>query len=291
MGGMASDSEQRRRELAAFLSARRAALAPEQAGLRAGLRPRRVRGLRREEVANLAGVSYSWYTRLEQGQDIHATVEVIDSIADALQLTDDEHRHLRRLAALPLGASDNHDESVDEPTRRLLARQLPAPAYILGPRSDYLCWNDALSAVFCDVSALPADRRNVLWATFTVAGVRDSLVDWEGHARRVVGQFRAEAAAHPTDPGFGSIANELAALSAEFRQWWSSHEVVRAAGGAQSFRHPAVGVLTTHLMQLRLLDRPSLKLIIHQPATDADLRKLEQIRGSATWDARVTSDR
>ena len=286
---MASDSEQRRGELAAFLSARRAALAPEQVGLRPGLRPRRVRGLRREEVANLAGVSYSWYTRLEQGQDVHATVEVVDSIADALRLTDDEHRHLRRLAALPLVAADNHDASVDEHTRQLLARLLPAPAYILGPRSDYLAWNDALSAVFCDVAALPVDRRNVLWATFAVPGVRDSLVDWEGHARRVVGQFRAEAAAHPTDRRFGAIADELAPLSAEFRQWWSSHEVVRAAGGAQSFRHPAVGVLSTHLMQLRLLDRPSLKLIIHHPSTDADLHKLDEIHGSATWDARVSS--
>ncbi|WP_328354850.1 helix-turn-helix transcriptional regulator [Mycobacterium sp. NBC_00419] len=284
---MASDSEQRRRELAAFLSARRAALSPEQVGLRAGLRPRRVRGLRREEVANLAGVSYSWYTRLEQGQDIQATVEVIDSIAEALRLTDDEHRHLRRLAALPLGAADNHDETVDEHTRQLLATLLPSPAYVLGPRSDYLAWNDALSAVFCDVGALPRDRRNVLWATFAVDGVRDSLADWEGHARRVVGQFRAEAAAHPTDPRFGALADELASISAEFRLWWSSHEVVRAAGGAQSFRHPAAGELSTHLMQFRILDRPALKLIIHHPSTDADLDKLNQIRGSAQWDARV----
>lgn len=247
--------------------------------------------MRREEVANLAGVSYSWYTRLEQGQDIHATAEVIDSIAGALRLTDDEHRHLRRLAALPLGATDNHDESVDEHTRQLLARLSPAPAYVLGPRSDYLAWNDALSAVFCDVAALPAGRRSVLWATFTVPGVRDSLVDWDAHARRVVGQFRAEAAAHPTDPRFTAIAHELGSVSEEFRQWWSSHEVVRAAGGAQSFRHRAVGVLSTHLMQLRLLDRPSLKLIIHHPSTDADLRKLDRIRGPARWDAQVGSAR
>lgn len=245
--------------------------------------------MRREEVANLAGVSYSWYTRLEQGQDIHATAEVIDSIADALQLTHDEHRHLRRLAALPLGATDNHDESVDEHTRQLLARLLPAPAYVLGPRSDYLAWNDALSAVFGDVGALPSDRRNVLWATFTVPGVRESLVDWDGHARGVVGQFRAEAAAHPADLRFTAIAHELSSVSEEFRHWWSSHEVVRTAGGAQSFRHPAVGVLSTHLMQLRLLERPSLKLIIHHPSTDADLRKLDQIRGSARWDAQVSS--
>jgi transcriptional regulator with XRE-family HTH domain len=288
---MASNSEQRRRDLAAFLCARRAALSPDQVGLRPGVRRRRVQGLRREEVANLAGVSYSWYTRLEQGQDIRATAEVIDSIAGALQLTRDEHRHLRRLAALPLEATDNQDESVDEHTRQLLARLLPAPAYVLGPRSDYLAWNDALSAVFCDVAALPSNRRNVLWATFTGPGVRDSLLDWDGHARRVVGQFRAEAAAHPTDPRFTAIAHELSAVSEEFRHWWSSHEVVRAAGGAQSFRHPAVGVLSTHLMQMRLLDRPSLKVIIHHPSTDADLHKLDRIRGAAQWDAQVSSAR
>jgi hypothetical protein len=104
-----------------------------------------------------------------------------------------------------------------------------------------------------------------------------------------VGQFRSEAAAHPTDQRFTAIAHELSSVSEEFRHWWSSHEVVRAAGGAQSFRHPAVGVLSTHLMQLRLIERPSLKLIIHHPSTDSDLRKLDQIRGSARWDAKVSS--
>lgn len=282
---MVSSSEQRRHELAAFLRARRAALAPDVVGLRPGLGRRRVRGLRREEVANLAGVSYSWYTRLEQGQDVSPTAEVVDSIGTALQLTEDEHRHLRRLAALPLGSVDDHADTIDEHTLRLLERLLPAPAYVIGPRSDYLAWNDALAAVFCDIATLPEGRRNVLWAMFTAPQVRTALVDWDEHARRVVGQFRAEAAAHPTDPQFAVLADELARSSPEFRHWWTGHQVVRAAGGAQQFRHPRVGLLHTHLMQLRMLDRPSLKLIIHQPIDDTDLRKLEHIRGHSNWGA------
>jgi transcriptional regulator with XRE-family HTH domain len=280
-----SDSERRRRELAEFLRARRAQLPPERVGLPSYGARRRVRGLRREEVANLSRVSYSWYTRLEQGQDVHATAEVVDSIAAALRLTEDEHRHLRRLANLPLAIPEHKDELVDEHTRQLIERLLPAPAYVIGPRSDYLAWNDALSAVFCDISALPVEHRNVLWATFTVPEVRSSLVDWEEHARIVVGQFRAEAAAHPTDARFGAVAEELAAVSPEFKHWWINHEVVRAAGGAQAFRHPEVGLLATQLMQLRMIDKPSLKLVVHHPATSEDLRKLDALRAEANWGA------
>ncbi|CAM3126306.1 helix-turn-helix transcriptional regulator [Mycobacterium colombiense] len=289
--GMISDSEQRRRELAAFLRARRAQLQPEGVGLTSGGGRRRVRGLRREEVANLSRVSYSWYTRLEQGQDVQATAEVIDSIAAALRLGDDEHRHLRRLAGLPLGPHEHDDDSVDEYTRQLLARLLPAPAYVLGPRSDYLAWNDALAAVFCDIADLPPERRNVLWAMFTVPKVRDSLVDWEEHARVVVGQFRAEAAAHPSDERFGALADELAGVSADFRRWWASHEVVRSAGGTRAFRLPGLGLLSTQLMQLRMIDRPWLKVVIHHPSMPEDVRKLESLRSDANWGAVIASSR
>ncbi len=278
------NSDKRRQELAAYLKARRAQLAPDVVGVASGPR-RRVQGLRREEVANLAQVSYSWYTRLEQGQDVHATAEVIDSIAVALRLTDDEHRHLRRLAELPLDLHDGGDDRVDEPARQLLQRLLPAPAYIVGPRSDYLAWNDALAAVFCDIAVLPAQHRNILWATFTVPQVRSSLVQWESHARLVVGQFRSEAAAHPSDSRFLKVANELATVSPEFKHWWTTHEVVRSSSGEQSFDHPEVGRLSTYLMQLRMTDRPSLKVVIHLPATPADERKLAAIRGDSRWGA------
>jgi transcriptional regulator with XRE-family HTH domain len=277
-----------RHDMAAFLRARRAALAPTQVGIDSGrTRVRRVNGLRREEVANLAGVSYSWYTRLEQGHDVHATAEVIDSIAAALRLSEDEHRHLRRLAGLPPQSGHERSESVDEYMLALLERLLPSPAYVLGPTSDYLAWNDALSAVFCNISALPAGHRNVLWATFIAPEVRSALVDWKEHARRVVGQFRAEAAAHPNDPRFGAIAGELAELSPEFERWWTGHEVVRASGGAQAFSHPDVGLLNTHLIQLRVLDSPTLKLIIHHPLGASDERKLLSLQGESTWTARL----
>jgi transcriptional regulator with XRE-family HTH domain len=284
-----SDTQNRHQELAEFLRARRSRIRPELIGLAAANSRRRVGGLRREEVANLAGVSYSWYTRLEQGRDVHATAEVIDSIAAALQLTDDEHRHLRRLAALPLTPHESDDDPADEQARLLLERLLPAPAYIVGPCFEYLAWNDALAAVFCDIGQLAPHRRNVLWAMFAVPRVRSALVDWEDHARAVVGQFRAEAAAHPTDTRFLSLADEVAAVSPEFRDWWAAHEVVRAASGDRAFDHPDVGILSTYLMQLRMTDRPSIKVVIHLPSTPADDRKLEALRGAATWSAVIAT--
>ncbi|MFI7530260.1 helix-turn-helix transcriptional regulator [Nocardia salmonicida] len=288
---MASDSHARRRELAAFLRARRARLRPESVGLPSAGRRRRVPGLRREEVANLSQVSYSWYTRLEQGQDVQATAEVIDSIAAALQLGGAEHRHVRRLAGLPAGPHPfpRRDDAADEQARKLLEGLLPAPAYVIGPRFDYLAWNDAMLAVFCDIGELPPHRRNVLWATFAVPKVRSALADWEQHARATIGQFRAEAAAHPADTRYSRMAEELAAVSPEFRHWWPEHEVVRAAAGTQEFRHPRVGLLTTYLMQLRLIDRPSLKVVVHLPASPSEVEKLETLRGEADWGAVVGS--
>ncbi|MCH5675584.1 helix-turn-helix transcriptional regulator [Streptomyces gilvus] len=282
---MASDADKRPHELAAFLRARRSQVRPESVGLAPADRPRRVPGLRREEVANLSRVSYSWYTRLEQGQNVHATVDVIDSIAAALRLTEDEHRHMRRLAGLPPGPYPCRDNTVDEHARQLLERLLPAPAYVLGPTFDYLAWNDALVAVFCDIGELQPPHRNVLWATFNVPRVRSSLAAWEEHARSVIGQFRAEAAAHPSDPRFSRIADELAAANADFQRWWAAHEVVRGVSGRQEFLHKDIGCLSTYLMQLRLIDRPSLKVVVHLPATPDDARKLEIIRGQATWGA------
>ncbi len=290
MASTTSESDQRRHELADFLRSRRSQVRPEQVGLPADVGRRRVRGLRREEVAHLSRVSYSWYTRLEQGHDVHATADVIDSIAVALQLSEGEHRHLRRLAGLSLGQRNENALAVDDPIGKLLERVLPAPAYVVDSRFEYLAWNDALAAVFCDIGALPRTRGNVLWATFAVPGVRRSLVNWEEHARQVVGQFRAEAAAHPEDQRFATMAAELNAASEEFRRWWVAHEVVLAAAGQQSFRHAGVGLLSTDLIQLRLIDRPSLKVVVHQPSTDEDERKLEALRGDAHWGAAVNRD-
>jgi len=242
---------------------------------------RRVPGLRREELANLAGVSYSWYTRLEQGREVHATAEVIDSIGAALRLGEDEHRHLRRLAGLPARPVDGRDEDLDVHIHELLNCQLPAPAYVIGTQFDYLAWNRALTAVYYDIGTLPPARRNVLWVTFMVPEVRTSLVAWEDHARSVIAQFRAEAAAHPADQQFSAMANELMSSSPEFREWWETHDVARAGIADQAFHHSEFGMISTRLIQLRLIDRPSLKVVIHLPATPEDSRTLESLIGRA----------
>jgi transcriptional regulator with XRE-family HTH domain len=279
-----NESHSRRSELADFLRARRGAVQPTDVGISAGSR-RRVSGLRREEVAHLSGVSHTWYSRLEQGRDVHPTTQVIDSIAATLRLSPDEH--LRRLAGLPLSPHDHDHDLADESARRLLEQLLPAPAVVIGPSFDYLAWNDAHSVLFCDIATLPADRRNVLWATFTVPAVRRSLVDWSEHAQAVIGQFRAEVASRPGDPRHALLIKQLAEASVDFRNWWPTHRVRMGHSGIQSFQHPSVGLVTTDLIQLRLIEQPSLKLVVQLPATPQDAARLQQLQGGAHWRAHV----
>ncbi|MBF4997311.1 helix-turn-helix domain-containing protein [Nocardia sp. BSTN01] len=281
----AADSKQRRLELAAFLRAKRAA-APVPSSDTSSPK-RRVPGLRREEVAHLAGVSYTWYTRLEQGRDVRPTAQVVDAVARALGLDEVSHRHLRRLADLPLGDRAEAADSVGEDVLMLLEHLLPAPAVVLNSRFDYVAWNDAHSTLFCDASRLPTDRRNALWATFMVPAVRESLVDWDEQARSVIAQFRAEAALRPADGRSDELVAELISHSPEFACWWAAHEVRRGDARSCVFRHPQAGEVRTRLVQLRLVAQPWFKLVTHLPEGEGTVDRLRALQGSEIWTARV----
>jgi transcriptional regulator with XRE-family HTH domain len=236
-----NSTPERRAELSDFLRTRRAKIVPSDVGLNDGAR-RRTPGLRREEVALLANIGSTWYTRLEQGQPINVSADVLAGIARALRLTSEERRHLHLLAGVALDLPRQEEELVGELVHRVLAALEPAPAYVRGRRWDVLAWNrsaDALSAF----SSKDGLGRNLVWRIFRDPAVSCRLGDPSGMKRRVVAQFRAVAAKYPGDPAFARLIDELRATSEEFGELWSQHDVLGSVDGLKRYLHPEHGEL------------------------------------------------
>jgi transcriptional regulator with XRE-family HTH domain len=269
-GTLTQNGTARRAELADFLRARRAALRPEDVGLPGGGR-RRTPGLRREEVAQLAGMGTTWYTWLEQGRDVRASRSVLDALADALGLTPAERAHLILLGrGEEVATEDLPREDVSDTIRRLVENLGPSPAVVLGRRWDFLAWNAAFAAVFGDPAELPADRRNHIWATFHVPARRRMFSDWEAGARSAVARFRADSARHVGDPHFEQFIEEMRRTSREFAEWWSRHEVARSGEGRKVVRHPKAGTLHFEHAVFKLEETPEQRLVLYTPLPKAD---------------------
>ncbi|MFF3852886.1 helix-turn-helix domain-containing protein [Micromonospora sp. NPDC002575] len=232
------------RELGDFLRARRGRLRPRDVGLEPGGR-RKVTGLRREEVALLAGLSTDYYQRMEQGREVRPSDDVLAAIAGALGLDERERRHLftlARAARRPVPARADHGpERVPEGTRRLL-RVLDTPAVVLGRHLDLLAWNPLAQALLGDPDGYPPERLNMLLLMFddALTGQR-SCPDWEGQALDYIGMLRVAVAADPTHPRATAIVGELSIRSAEFRRLWARHDVRESVSGTKTFRVPEVG--------------------------------------------------
>lgn len=232
------------RELGEFLRARRSRLSPHDVGLEPGGR-RKVAGLRREELALLAGLSTDYYQRMEQGREVRPSDEVLDALAGALGLDDKERRHLftlARAARRPMPARVYRDqERAPDSTRRLL-RVMDTPAVVLGRHLDLLDWNPMAEALLGDPDAHPPDRLNMLLLMFddTMTGER-SCPDWERQALDYIGMMRAAVATDPTHPRATTIVGELSIRSAEFRRLWARHDVRESVSGTKTFRVPEVG--------------------------------------------------
>ncbi|NUT44944.1 MAG: helix-turn-helix domain-containing protein [Thermoactinospora sp.] len=232
------------RELGDFLRARRGRLRPRDVGLEPGGR-RKVTGLRREELALLSGLSTDYYQRMEQGREVRPSDDVLDALAGALGLDDDERRHLfalARAARRPTPArGDRGPERVPDSTRRLL-RVMDTPAVVLGRHLDLLAWNTMAEALLGAPDAYPAHRLNMLLLMFddTLTGER-RCPDWERQALEYIGMMRAAVASDPTHPRATAIVGELSIRSAEFRRLWARHDVRASVSGTKSFRVPAVG--------------------------------------------------
>ncbi len=269
--------KEQRSELANFLRTRRSQLSPTTVGLPSVAR-RKTAGLRREEVAQLAGVGVTWYTWLEQGRDIHVSTQVLDSLAQTFKLTPAEKAHLFRLAgqgspAYPLP----QQEHISPFLSHFLEHMQPNPAYIMGRSWDVLAWNHAASQVFADFATLPLEERNIVRLLFTNQEYRSRCVDWEGIARRVLAQLRVSSSQYPDDAHLSALILELQQHSPEFANWWSRHEVQERQDGQKEFLHPQLGSLLLEHSTFQLEDAPGLKIVVYLPATPETTRKLERL--------------
>jgi len=242
-----------RTELSEFLRSRRARLTPDDVGLPQYGRTRRVPGLRREELAQLAGVSVAYYTRLEQGNGRNVSVEVIESIARALQLNDSECAHLRNLTQCDKrGKKKSARAQQVRPALRHLLDSIGVPAYIGGRRADVLTWNPLAAALFGDWGALPPKERNWARLVFLNPSYRELFVDWESKASDVVGFLRMDAGCYPNDPELAALIGELSVKSEPFRKLWARHDVKEKTHGVKVLRHPLVGELRLSWEALRM---------------------------------------
>lgn len=267
---------ERRTELSDFLRTRRAKIVPSDVGLPDGAR-RRTPGLRREEVALLANIGATWYTRLEQGLPINVSAEVLDNIARALRLTSDERRHLHLLAGLAPTATAPDEERISELVQRVLDGLNPLPAYVRGHKWDILAWNAGADALM-NFSASSGQARNLLWRLFRDPDSRCCYGDPESTMRRAVAQFRAVAAKYPDDRGFTELIEDLRASSSDFRRLWAEHDVLGSIAGLKRFNHPELGELILDISTFELPGDGDIRMIVLTAAPGSETeRKLQQL--------------
>jgi transcriptional regulator with XRE-family HTH domain len=262
-------SNERRLEIAAFLRMRRACVTPDEVGLPGGGR-RRTPGLRREEVAALAGVSTEWYTWLEQSRPVRASAEALGRIADALRLEPSAARHLLTLAGYAPHANGEpltRSTSVRPHLQRLLDRLDPYPAWVYGERWDVIAWNRGATIIYGDFASMQGLERNLLYIIFVSPAMRRLLVDWPRVARSVVAKVRSTHARFVDDPWYQEIIDLLCERSPEFAQCWQDRDVRPEQDGVKIFDHPGAGRLTFDFSVLDLRDErfANLSLITYVP--------------------------
>ncbi|MCT7353267.1 helix-turn-helix transcriptional regulator [Streptomyces sp. 15-116A] len=278
----------RRAELSEFLRSRRARLKPEDVGLPSYGRHRRVPGLRREELAQLAGMSVAYYTRLEQGNGRNVSTEVLDSIARALRLSDAEHAHLMHLVK-PVRRKRKQTarpQQVRVGLLQLLDSIETVPAYVSGRRSDILAWNRMAAALFGDWGELPPQERNWARLVFLNPEYRERYVDWDQKASDIVSFLRMDAGRYPDDPQMSTLVGELSMKSEEFRRLWATHDVKEKGHGTKRMRHPLVGELTLAYETFHLPDDPDQALITYHAEPGSPSAEALRLLGSWAADAR-----
>ncbi|KLJ01128.1 helix-turn-helix transcriptional regulator [Luteimonas sp. FCS-9] len=255
-----------RPELSSFLRACRERLSPADVGLPAGSR-RRTPGLRREEVAALAGVGLSWYTWLEQGRDIGVSAAFLDNLARVLRLDAAERRHLYLLAhARPPAEPGRTFCQVPPLVGRLMDDLAPHAAHVLNLRWDVLAFNAPADALF-GFGAHPPERRNLLWLLFVDEGMRERLVDWETQARRMLSSYRRDHARAAQDADAQALVESLRRASPEFAAWWGHHDAGAPCSGERLLRVDGVPLPFEHTM-LTIDEERHLRMVVHARRQD-----------------------
>ncbi|MEP7288748.1 MAG: helix-turn-helix transcriptional regulator [Chloroflexota bacterium] len=259
----------RHQELAAFLRSRRARLSPEQVGLPRGTR-RRTPGLRREEVAALAGVSPEWYTWLEQGRDIHVSGQLLESLARVLQLDANEREHLFLLALRQSPPVETFSPATISPTLLQFLDQLgTTPASIGDARFNVVARNKAHCVVFGDYEIRSERDQNLIWRLFTSAWSQQVNEDWDELVRVYLAQFRAEYGRFINDPWWAELIAELNEISPKFRELWARHDVLTVSEGYKLMHHPLAGELAFDFLWFKTVDSGDLRVLIHMPRSNS----------------------
>lgn len=258
-----------RHDLSAYVRQRRAQLLPEEFGLTSGPN-RRTKGLRREEVAAIAGVGLTWYTWFEQGRDIRVSAAFLDNVAGALRLNPSERSYLYFLAGQPLASrSAGADAFRLEPSLMRLTDGLePRPAYVKNLLWDVLHWNRAAGFVFGDFAVVPAEDRNIAWLAFTDSRLRRTMADWEQDARRLVARLRADYARSAGDPRFRRLIDRLTEGSADFRRIWETQAVLETGAGVRHVEVEGVGAVHFDYIVCKIGETDQTKLVIYAAQPD-----------------------
>lgn len=279
-----------RRQLGEFLQTRRSQLQPEDVGVATYGDQRRVPGLRREELALLAGVSASYYSRLEQGHASNASPEVLDALARALRLNDVERRHLHELAAAtrrPGPGRRPAPERLGPAVRQLVAVLGDVPVLVLGRRSDVLAWNIPGHALYAghlpfDGPDAPRRRPNMARLVFLDAHTRGLYADWAAKARAVVATLRMASGRYPDDPLLASLLGELTVKSPEFGAMWADHRVKAGGDAAYEMRHPLVGAMWVTQQTLRTADEQAVVVATTEPGSPSQAAMTLLVHGAVT---------
>jgi transcriptional regulator with XRE-family HTH domain len=255
--------EERRRQLADFLRTRRASLVPAALGL-PSTRRRRVNGLRREEVAEAAGISVAWYTWVEQGRDLNLSTGTLQRLSAALRLTEAEQGHLYRLAGHPPPYSPvRDDESVIPVLDRMIRAMEPNPAYVLDPVWNVVAWNADAVDLFGDFEKIPAEHRNMVRLVFLDEGFRNRFCNWLEVACCVLGHFRSDSAEHVEDAYWKTLVSDLNAGSEQFHVWWEHHNVTSPFHRRKEIAHPVHGRKVYDSLDLQLFQPGRYRIVTY----------------------------
>jgi transcriptional regulator with XRE-family HTH domain len=270
--------ELRRRELGAFLRSRRERIRPEQVGLRS-LRRRRTPGLRREEVAQLAGVGVTWYTWLEQGREINPSAQVLDAIARTLQFDAHEHSHLFTLAGVATATVASECQALCHTVQPLIDQLEPFPAMVVNSRLDLLAYNRVWASFFPGLEAVPIEDRNILWLVFTHSEWQAAIVDWED-VDSMVAEYRAAMAEHLDDPAWKTLVARLHRASSDFAAVWERHDVQSVVSRTKRTRHPTAGLLKLDYTNLWVGQQVGTRIVAFTPAEERTRERLEALHES-----------
>lgn len=267
-------------QLAAFLRTRRERLDPRDFGLPSHGRSRRTPGLRREEVAELAGISVDYVVRLEQARGLNPSAEVVEALARALRLAPDERGYLFGLTRRRPPADDKPATTAGRALAALVGDLSPRPAMLVNHRYDVLAWNAQMARLFLDFGALPPPRRNMMWVCLMHPDMRERYVDRERVVREGVAHLRTAWAAHPDDQVLSDLIAECVARDEEFARLWATQDVRVNARGRKALWHPDAGVITVDFETLRPVQDPDQFLVVHRAADDESQAAMDALFAS-----------